>query len=62
VQEIEEFIAGLRGKMSVLLVEQFLDFALGVADHCYVMESGRMVIDGPPSSLDKTLLQQYLAV
>jgi urea transport system ATP-binding protein len=62
VQEIEEFIAGLRGKMSVLLVEQFLDFALGVADHCYVMESGRMVIDGPPSSLDKALLQQYLAV
>ena len=48
--------------MSVLLVEQFLDFALGVADHCYVMESGRMVIDGPPSSLDKALLQQYLAV
>ena len=62
VQEIEEFIAGLRGKLSVLLVEQFLDFALGVADHCYVMESGRMVIDGPPSSLDKALLQQYLAV
>jgi urea transport system ATP-binding protein len=62
VQEIEEFIAGLRGKMSVLLVEQFLDFAFGVADHCYVMESGRMVIDGPPSTLDKALLQQYLAV
>ena len=62
VQEIEEFIAGLKGQMSVLLVEQFLDFALGVADHCYVMESGRMVIDGPPSSLDKALLQQYLAV
>jgi urea transport system ATP-binding protein len=62
VQEIEEFISGLRGKMSVLLVEQFLDFALGVADRCYVMESGRMVLDGPPSSLDKAVLQQYLAV
>ena len=40
VEEIEEVIASLRGKMSMLLVEQFLDFALGVADHCYVMESG----------------------
>jgi urea transport system ATP-binding protein len=62
VQEIEEFITLLKGKMSVLLVEQFLDFALSVADHCYVMESGHVVLDGPPSALDKTLLQQYLAV
>ena len=62
VQEIEEFIAGLRGKIAVLLVEQFVDFALSVADHCYVMESGRMVLDGAPSALNRPLLQQYLAV
>jgi len=62
VQEIEEFISLLKGKMSVLLVEQFLDFALAVADHCYVMESGRMVLDGPPSSLDAAAVRQYLAV
>jgi len=62
VQEIEEFISLLKGKMSVLLVEQFLDFALAVADHCYVMESGRMVLDGPPSGLDAAAVRQYLAV
>jgi len=62
VQEIEQFIAGLRGKMTVLLVEQFLDFALAVADSCYIMEQGQIVIQGPPSSLDEAQLRQYLSV
>jgi urea transport system ATP-binding protein len=48
--------------MSVVLVEQFLDFALNVADHCYVMEQGRMVLDGAPESLDVEVLRQYLSV
>jgi urea transport system ATP-binding protein len=48
--------------MSVLLVEQFLDFALSVADHCYVMEQGRIVLQGAPSTLDEALLKRYLSV
>jgi urea transport system ATP-binding protein len=62
VEQIEEVIVSLRGKMSVLLVEQFLDFALSVADHCYVMEQGRMVLQGAPSTLDQDLLKRYLSV
>jgi urea transport system ATP-binding protein len=62
VEEIEQVIASLRGRLSVLLVEQFLDFALGVADHCYVLESGRVVLDGAPEQLDEAALKQYLAV
>ena len=62
VQEIERFIASLRGKMTVLLVEQFLDFALAVADRCYLMEQGNMVLEGTAASLDETILRQYLSV
>ena len=62
VDEIERFIASLRGKTTVLLVEQFLDFALAVADRCYVMEQGRVVLEGTPTSLDQTMLRQYLSV
>src|SRR4051794_35586721 len=62
VQEIERFIVSLRGQMTVLLVEQFVDFALSVADRCYVMERGRIVLEGPPSALDDATLRQYLSV
>ena len=62
VEEIEEAIMSLRGTIGVLLVEQFLDFALAISDHCYVMERGRLVLDAPRSSLTQVDLQQYLSV
>jgi len=62
VEQIEEVIASLLGRMSVLLVEQFLDFALSVADHCYVMEQGRIVLQGAPATLDADLLKRYFSV
>jgi branched-chain amino acid transport system ATP-binding protein len=37
--------------MSILLVEQNAIAALGVADHGYVMENGRIVLSGPAVSL-----------
>ena len=62
VDEIQNVIASLRGRMAVLLVEQFLDFALAVADRCYVMEQGRIVLDGAPETLSEGVLKQYLSV
>jgi branched-chain amino acid transport system ATP-binding protein len=38
-------------KLSVLLVEQNALAALGIADHGYVMENGRVVLDGPAPEL-----------
>lgn len=37
--------------LSVLLVEQNLDFALDLADYCYIMESGQIVENGPTEEL-----------
>jgi urea transport system ATP-binding protein len=62
VEEIERVITSLRGTMSILLVEQFLDFALSVADQCYVMETGSIVLQGAPDTVDLDALRTYLAV
>ena len=62
VTEIERVVASLRGTMAILLVEQFLDFALAVADYCYVMETGAIVLQGAPAELDRQALHEYLAV
>ena len=38
-------------KMAILLVEQNAHMALGVSSHAYVMENGRVVLDGPSEQL-----------
>src|SRR5262249_9816665 len=53
VQEIFEIVREInqRERMSVLLVEQNVRAALGVADYGYVMENGRIVLDGTAAQL-----------
>ena len=64
VQEIEELLHRLReqNETTILLVEQFLDFALGIADYCYVMEKGTIVLEGAARDLDHNLVREYVAV
>jgi urea transport system ATP-binding protein len=61
--EIEDVILALqaRGDMAILLVEQFLDFAIGVADHYYVMETGAIVAEGPIQEFNQEVVKEYLA-
>lgn len=46
VQEIEAVIQSLKGQMSILLVEQFYDFAAAVADQYVVLVRGQVVARG----------------
>ena len=62
VEEIEVVIGSLRGRITIVLVEQFLDFALANADRCYVMERGAITLEGPPGHLDVERLHEALAV
>lgn len=48
--------------ISVLLVEQKIDFARHVTDHFYFMDRGRMVKDGGAKEFDFHELQQHIAV
>jgi branched-chain amino acid transport system ATP-binding protein len=63
VQEVLRTIETLKQEgMTMLLVEQFANTALEVADHAYVMEGGKIAIDGPPEELRKNerVLAAYL--
>jgi branched-chain amino acid transport system ATP-binding protein len=52
VAELFEAVATLRDEgKTVLLVEQFLTYALGLADLCYVMAKGRIAFVGDPSEV-----------
>jgi len=53
VEEIFAIVGRLvkQEKLSVLLVEQNAAMALAVADHGYVMENGRIVLEGPADKL-----------
>jgi urea transport system ATP-binding protein len=64
VQEIEDLVRSLREQRetSILLVEQFLDFALAVADRYYVMENGTIVAHGVGSELADHTVREHLAV
>lgn len=62
--EIEEVILQLRDEqgMTILVVEQFLDFALSVADHFYIMDTGNIVEQGEIEMFDSEVATTYLSV
>jgi len=49
-------------RVSVLLVEQNAALALGLADHAYLMETGRVVMSGPAAELrqNEAIRRAYL--
>jgi len=50
------------GKISILLVEQYLDFCLEVGDAFYIMDRGAIVVEGPISNLSEEIVRQHLTV
>ena len=63
VRDIFTIIAGLRTRgCAILLVEQNARAALRVADRAYVLETGRVTLQGPSAALaaDPRVMQTYL--
>ena len=46
--------------MTVLIVEQYLDFVLGISDYMYIMEKGDIILKGSTSELDAAEVQEKM--
>jgi urea transport system ATP-binding protein len=64
IKDIERVIRGLAatGEMSILLVEQYYDFARSLADQYLVMERGEIIARGSGADMDRDGVKDLLAV
>ena len=62
IEEIAEHLRALVKEMAIVLVEQHLELALSVAEYAYVLDRGRVALEGPAASIrEDPRLLQYLA-
>lgn len=64
IDQIGETLLTIRktDRISILLVEQYLDFCVEVADRFYVMDRGAIVAEGPIANLSESIVKKYLTV
>ncbi|MEA3502385.1 MAG: ABC transporter ATP-binding protein [Actinomycetota bacterium] len=65
VQQIRDIIADINDQgVSVLLIEQNANMALSIANYGYIMETGKVVMDGDPQKLlgDEDVKEFYLGL
>ena len=64
IKDIERAIRTLaqEGKMAILLVEQYYDFARALADHYLVMERGEIIKRGAGCDMEKDGVREILSV
>jgi len=65
VQQIRDIIVDINGQgVSVLLIEQNANMALSIANYGYIMETGKIVMDGDPKKLlgDEDVKEFYLGL
>lgn len=51
-----------KGDIGILLVEQYLDFAEALGDRFYVLERGRVVVQGLRGEVDRDALHRSMAI
>ncbi|HTJ95503.1 MAG TPA: urea ABC transporter ATP-binding subunit UrtE [Pararobbsia sp.] len=62
VKEIEAVIQSLKGSLSILLVEQFFDFAQAVADEYVVLVRGQVVSAGRGDEMERNNVRALISV
>lgn len=62
IQEIGETISRLKPKMAILIVEQYLEFVLKIADYCYLLEKGQIVLQGNANEIDQNKMKHILSL
>lgn len=64
IDQIEDAIYSIKckGRMSLILVEQYIDFAKNASDAFCILERGYVVQEGPIEKLNDELVDRYLTV
>jgi urea transport system ATP-binding protein len=62
VTAIRDVLQALKGRISLLLVEQYLDFALSLADSVVVLSRGAIVESGRTSDTSRDQLVRHIAI
>lgn len=64
IQDIGRVIKHLKseGNITILIVEQYLEFVVDVSDYYYVMDKGRIVLEGTTENLDQEEIQKKIAI
>jgi urea transport system ATP-binding protein len=64
IDQIEDAIHALKqeGKLSIILVEQYLDFAKAASDTFYILDRGSVVRSGISAALTTEVIEQHLTV
>lgn len=62
IQDIGDVIRKINKEMglTVLIVEQYLDFVLGISDYIYMMEKGEIILKGNTADLDAKTVQEKM--
>lgn len=62
IQDIGNVIRKINKELglTVLIVEQYLDFVLGISDYLYIMEKGEIILKGNTSELDAVEVQNKM--
>ena len=61
IGRVIEYLKG-RGDMAIILVEQYFDFAYGLADRFYVLKRGAVALEGSKQTLAKETLRATVSV
>ena len=64
IDQIEDAIHMLkkRGNLSIILVEQYLDFAKAASDEFYILDRGSVVLSGQSEALTSAVINKHLTV
>ena len=62
IKEIEGVILSLKGLITILLVEQYYDFAYAVADDYVVMSKGAIVAKGAKAEMNQNNIHKFISI